>query len=216
MAGFVEAIRESIPLPEDKVNVAIDWSSYAGKRRQLPWYLLAALTLGKKGYPVFMHGMSRDDERVYTREALQVLEIDEAKSFKQAASFIEQTGFAYFDIEYISKFTSQLIEIRQLLGLRPPLHTVVRMINPFSASLMMQSVFHPNYAEIHQQAAKLLGQPRVLAFKGEGGEVERIPERAVKLYGVTDGELWQEEWPALLPPDKYGPETFPDWDHYKG
>ena len=215
VAGFVKAIKESIALPDDSVGVAIDWSSYAGKRRQLPWYLLAALTLGKKGYPVFMHGMHREDERIYTRQAMKALDLIEAENFKQAQSYIEQIGFAFMDIENMSLLTSQLIEKRRLLGLRPPLHTVARMINPFSAPLMLQGIFHPNYAETHQQAAKLLDQPKALAFKGEGGEIERIPERAVNLYGLTDGYLWQEQWPNLLPADKYVPDEFPDWDHYK-
>jgi len=216
VAGFVSAIRESMPIPAELPAVAIDWSSYAGKRRQLPWYLLAALTLGKKGFPVFMHGMHRDDERIYTRQAMQALELDEARNFKQAAQQIEQDGFAYLDIENMSLLTAQLIEQRVLLGLRPPLHTVARMLNPFAAPLMVQGVFHPNYAETHQRAAQLLGQPRALAFKGEGGEIERIPERAVKLYGLSDGQLWQEDWPNLLPADKYQPENFPDWAHFKG
>ena len=215
VAGFVKAIRESVPIPEELPKIAIDWSSYAGKRRQLPWYLLAALTLGKKGYPVFMHGMYRDDERIYTRHALKALNLQEAKNFTQAISFIEQTGFAFMDIDKISLLTSQLIEKRQLLGLRPPLHTVARMLNPFAAPLMLQGVFHPGYAETHQLAAKLLAQPRALAIKGEGGEIERVPERSVKLYGLTDGELWQEEWPSLLPPDKYLSKNYPDWKHYK-
>lgn len=215
VAGFVKAIRESIPVPSNLPYVAIDWSSYAGKRRQLPWYLLAALTLSQSGYPVFMHGMHRDDNRIYTSEALQSLDLTEAKNFTHAKSQIEQTGFAYMDIENISPLTSELIETRQLLGLRPPLHTVARMLNPFSATLMIQAVFHPNYAETHQLAAQILGQPKALAFKGEGGEVERVPERAVKLYGLTDGELWQEEWPTLLPADKYVPEVFPDWNHFR-
>lgn len=214
VAGFVEAIRESIAIPGETPKVVFDWSSYAGKRRQLPWYLLAALTLTKSGYPVLMHGMHRDDQRVYIPQALQALGLAEAEDLKQAAGLIEQTGFAYIDIENMSPLTSTLIESRQLLGLRPPLHTVARMINPFSASLMMQAVFHPGYAETHQLAAKLLGQPEALAFKGEGGEIERIPERAVKLYGVTDGELWHEEWPRLMPPDKYVPDNFPDWTHF--
>jgi anthranilate phosphoribosyltransferase len=214
VAGFVTAIRESMPVPETPPVVAIDWSSYAGKRRQLPWYLLAALTLGKKGFPVFMHGMHRDDERIYTRQALQALGIEEAMNFKQAAQQIETDGFAYMDIENMSLLTAQLIEQRLLLGLRPPLHTVARMLNPFAAPLMLQGVFHPNYAQTHQQAAQLLGQPRALAFKGEGGEIERIPERAVKLYGLSDNRLWQEDWPNLLPADKYQPDTFPDWANF--
>lgn len=215
VAGFVTAIRESIAIPDTLPKVTIDWSCYAGKRRHMPWYLLAALTLGKKGYPGFMHGMHRDDERIYTSEALQALGLKEAKTFQQAIFLIETTGFAYMDIVNLSALTSELIETRQLLGLRPPLHTVVRMLNPFAAPLMLQGVFHPNYAETHQVAAKLLGQSRALAFKGEGGEIERIPERAVKLYGLTNDELWQQEWPGMLSPDKYVSDSFPDWNLYK-
>lgn len=215
VAGFVRAIKESIAVPEGHAEVAIDWSSYAGKRRQMPWYLLAALTLSANGHRVFMHGLFRDDERVYTRQALQALDMVEAKNLNQASSFLKNFGFAYLDINNLSHHTSELIGIRQLLGLRAPLHTVARMLNPFDAPLMMQSVFHPNYAETHQLAAQILGQEKALAFKGEGGEVERIPERAVKLYGLSDGEIWQEEWPGLLPPDKYVPDSFPDWKHYK-
>jgi anthranilate phosphoribosyltransferase len=215
VAGFVRAIRESIPLPANRAHVAIDWSSYAGKRRQLPWYLLAALTLGRSGYPGFMHGMSREDERVYTRQALEALDMEEVRTFRQASAAIEAEGFAYMDIANLSLLTAQLIEQRLLLGLRPPLHTVARMLNPYDAPLMLQGVFHPNYAETHQRAAQLLGQPKALAFKGEGGEIERIPERAVNLYGLSDGELWQEQWPALLPADKYVMESFPDWDHFR-
>jgi anthranilate phosphoribosyltransferase len=215
VAGFVKAIRESIPFQSESTNVAVDWSSYAGKRRQMPWYLLSALTLGKSGYPVFMHGMHREDDRIYTRAALHALGMKESRDLKHAQSNINELGFAYMDIEKISTHTLDLIETRQLLGLRPPLHTVVRMINPFSAPLMLQGVFHPNYAETHQLAAKIMEQPKALAFKGEGGEVERIPERSVKLYGLTDGDIWQEEWPAILPPDKYVTDNYPDWNHYR-
>ena len=181
----------------------------------MPWYLLAALTLGRHGHRVFMHGMHRKDERIYTLEAIQQLGLQEAECFDQASSFIEQIGFAYMDISKMSLLTSQLIAKRDLLGLRPPLHTVARMLNPYNAPVMLQSVFHPNYAEVHQQAAQLLGQPRAIAFKGEGGEIERIPERSVTLYGLSDDGLWQEQWPNLLPADKYQPAMFPDWHHFR-
>ncbi|KKM06383.1 hypothetical protein LCGC14_1744540 [marine sediment metagenome] len=46
IAGFVRAGRNLFDLPSPAPEVDIDWSSYAGKRRQLPWFLLAALLLG--------------------------------------------------------------------------------------------------------------------------------------------------------------------------
>lgn len=40
VAGFVRAAKRRFTLPEPKPVVDLDWSSYAGKRRQLPWFLL--------------------------------------------------------------------------------------------------------------------------------------------------------------------------------
>lgn len=215
LAGFVEAMQASIGKPNPCPQVSIDWSSYAGKRRQLPWYLLAALTLARHGYKSFMHGFAREDERLYIPQTLEALDMAPSRSLAEAAEAIEQTGFAYVGLRNISRLADDLFDSRDLLGLRSPIHTVARMFNPFSATLMMQGVFHPNYAPVHQESAKLIGQPRALAFKGEGGEAERIPERACTLYGLTDGELWEEEWPALLPPDNYNPEAFPDLRHFR-
>jgi anthranilate phosphoribosyltransferase len=214
VAGFVQAIRESIPSQMAEARVAVDWPSYAGKRRQMPWYLLAALTLGGNGYPVFMHGLTREDERIYTEQALDVLGIKACESLPAAAGEIERYGFAYMDIGFLSPLSAELLDTRDLLGLRSPLHTVARMLNPFDAELSLHSVFHPNYATIHQQASLLLGDTRALSFKGEGGENERIPERGCHVYGVSDGKAWEQKWPALLPPGKYGHEPFPDLDYF--
>ena len=46
LAGFTEAIRQRLPTPS--VAVDLDWPSYAGKKRHLPWYLLAAKALQKE------------------------------------------------------------------------------------------------------------------------------------------------------------------------
>jgi len=214
VAGFVQAIRDSIPSQMANAHVAVDWPSYAGKRRQMPWYLLAALTLSRSGYPVFMHGLTREDERIYTSQALEALGIDPCESLPSAANHINRYGFAYMDIGFLSPLSAELLDTRDLLGLRSPLHTVVRMLNPFKADLSLHSVFHPNYATVHQQASLLLGETRAVSFKGEGGENERIPERGCQVYGVSDGKAWEQKWPALLPPGKYGHDSFPDLGHF--
>lgn len=210
VAGFAEAIRTSIPVPDTLPRVSIDWPSYAGKRRHLPWYLLAAMLLGRNGYPVFMHGLSRDDGRVYTRQALEAFGFDMHRSLPAAIAQLMRSGFAYLDVEFLSPLTAELLDTRDLLGLRSPMHTVARMMNPLNAELSLQPVFHPNYAQIHQQAAQIMGAGASLSFKGEGGEAERIPDRACTVYGMSQGECWQQQWPALMSPGKYGREDFPN------
>lgn len=200
VAGFTRALRESLPRRELASVPAIDWAAYAGKKRQLPWFLLAALILSRRGYPVFMHGMNRNDERVYVAEALDALDMETASSMQVAEKQLQESGFSYLPISKLSPLITSLITTRELFGLRPPLHTVARMLNPLNAPLSLMGVFHPNYAAIHQQAARLLGQPHALICKGEGGEFERIPDRAVELNGVNSGEPWLETWPSLQRP----------------
>ena len=204
IAGFVQAIKENIELPSTMPPVSVDWSSYAGKRRQYPWFVLSALLLASNGIPVFMHGLTRDDERAYAEQALAALDIQPCHSFAEVAEQIESRNFAYLDIKYISPLLNRMIELRQLLGLRSPGHTISRSLNPLSANLLMQGIFHPGYAEIHQQAAHLLEQPKAAVFKGEGGEIERDPDKCAIVYGLQNGELYTEEWePVFSKPDRH-------------
>lgn len=198
IAGFIQAVKEDMSLPVNMPEIAVDWTSYAGKRRQLPWFVLSAVLLSQNGFPVFMHGLSRDDERVYAEQALSKIGIKASQSFSEVAEAINKTGFAYLAIEHISPLLNRTIELRQLLGLRSPGHTISRLLNPLSATLLMQGIFHPGYAEIHQKAAQLLGQPQAVVFKGEGGEIERDPDKYAIVNGVNNGELYTEEWPPIF------------------
>jgi len=200
VAGFTLALRESFSSSGQAYRPAIDWAAYAGKKRHLPWFVLAALILAGRGYPVLMHGMSRSDERVYVPEVLGALGLQPAGSLQEAETLLSSTGFAYLSISRFSPLAAELINTRELFGLRPPLHTVARMLNPLAAPLSVMGVFHPNFAAIHQQAARLLGQPGALVCKGEGGEFERVPDRVVELHGVSDGQVWTETWERQIRP----------------
>lgn len=198
VAGFVRGIRAELSLPTQRPPVDLDWSSWAGKARQLPWFLLAALALAAQGVRIFMHGAEHHTAgRVYTSEALAALGVATAGSLEQAAAALEQHDFAYVTLPAISPRLHEIMELRQILGVRSPLHTVGRKLNIFEAPAQILAVTHPPYLPVHQQAAHLLGQPRVAIFKGEGGEVERRPHKPCTVYRV-DGELaCEDEWPAL-------------------
>jgi anthranilate phosphoribosyltransferase len=208
IAGFVLAARAAMALPSPLPKVDLDWSSYAGKRRQLPWYVLAALVLARNGVRVFMHGADGHTEgRVYTREVLGRLGVRVAWSFEEAAAHLSQRGFAYMPLEGISPILANLFGLRSILGLRSPVHTLSRMLNPFSAPAMLQGVFHPGYMELHQKAALLLEQPRMAVFRGEGGEIERRPNKPCEVLTVHDGAAGEERWPALIPEPRQTPEV---------
>jgi anthranilate phosphoribosyltransferase len=198
-AGLAAAIRASIDLPGEAPEVDLDWSSYAGKVRQLPYYLLAALLLAGHGIRVFMHGSEHHTAgRVYTTEGLAALGVPVCNSTAEAARRLAATNFAYMTLEHLSPPLHDIMELRHLLGLRSPIHTVARLINPFGAACSINSVSHPPYAPVHQQASRLLGEARMAVFKGEGGEVERRPEKPCEVLMLVDGEPVAEEWPRLL------------------
>lgn len=199
LAGFVRAAREAIERPADMPQVQLDWSTYAGKRRQLPWFLLSALLLAESGISVFMHGSGgRKDDRVYTPEALAALGVEACRSLDEASARIKAKGFAYVGLDSFSPLLSEIMELRPLLGLRSPVHTLARMINPFSAPVMLQGIFHPGYRNIHQETGLLLKQPHMAVLKGEGGEIERNPDTPCLVQSVRDGALQSEEWPAMF------------------
>ncbi len=208
IAGFVLAAREAMALPSPLPKADLDWSSYAGKRRQLPWFILAALLLARNGMRVFMHGgEGHTPGRVYTSEALARLGIPVAGSFEEAAAHLGQRNFAYMTLDHVSPQLGRLINMRPILGLRSAVHTLSRMLNPFAAPAMLQAVFHPGYMNIHQGAALLLGQPHMAVFRGEGGEIERRPNKPCEVLTVHEGALAEERWPALLPEPRQAPEA---------
>lgn len=199
VAGFVQAVRESFVIPSNAPQVQLDWSSYAGKRRQLPWFILSALLLAENGVKVFMHGAEGHTEgRIYARTTLETLGIPIATSFEKAATQLAQRNFAYLPLQYMSPIMYDVIQMRPLLGLRSPVHTVARLFNPFNAPSVMQGIFHPPYRDTHQNAALLLEQPHLAVLKGEGGEIERNPDQACLVKTVHNGVLGDEEWPALF------------------
>ena len=199
VAAAVEAVRESLAIPANAPKPDLDWSSYAGKKRVLPWYLLATLLMAENGIRIFMHGAAGHTAgRIYTKDVLPQLGVAVAKSLDEAATQLEQNNFCYLDLEQMSPRLHEIIELRPLLGLRSPVHTIARMLNPFNADHVMQGIFHPGYRPTHQEAGQLLNIPHLTVIKGEGGEIERNPDMDLLVQGVHNGELTEEEWPAMF------------------
>lgn len=199
VAGAVMAIRDYLKVPANAPAVDLDWSSYAGKKRQLPWFILSTLTLAENGVTVFMHGASgHTNGRVYTKDVLNNLGLEPCDSLEQACQELEKRRFAYLDIEYLCPKLHHIIELRPFLGLRSPVHTIARMVNPFNAPYVMQGIFHPGYQPTHQEAAIVLKQPHLAVIKGDGGEIERNPDMECLVQSVHQGEMSDEIWPAMF------------------
>ena len=199
IAGFVRAARATFDLPDPIPSVDLDWSSYAGKRRQLPWFLLSALVLAENGVKILMHGTEgHTPGRVCLRDTMETLGLPVAASFAEAAAGIERAGFAYLPLEVMSQPLRDIINLRPILGLRSPVHTVSRLLNPFSAPYILQGIFHRGFQDTHQVAGQLLGYANVAVFRGDGGEIERRPNKPCEVFTCADGILGSETWPVLI------------------
>lgn len=177
IAGLVEGARTAMRLPG--LSVALDWPSYgAGRTRGAPWFLLAALALGQAGWPVLMHGSNEFSGGMTVAEALPRLGLAPATNGEAAARELAAQGFAYIPVEHLSAAFAALLGLRRLLGLRSPMNTVARLLNPADARSGVDGVFHPPYIDVHIGAAALLGRQRLLVLKGGGGEAERNPAKA--------------------------------------
>jgi anthranilate phosphoribosyltransferase len=198
IAAFVEAVREQTLLPEARIAVDLDWPSYAGKKRQLPWYFLSAQLLASSGTRVFMHGSSEHTEgRLYTEQLLDTFNMTCCHSWDEVDKQLGQANFAFMPLASFSPKLEELIHLRNYLGLRSPVHTLVKLINPLNAPYSIQSIFHPAYGTIHQQAAALLANANTAVFKGEGGEIERKPEADCTVRNSFESVLSEEKWPRL-------------------
>lgn len=199
IAGFVRAAREAMGDDRKQMRADVDWASYAGKKNHLPWYVPAALLLAGNGLRILMHGAGGHTiNRLYTESVLDALGIGVAGSFADAAQRLDKTGFAYLPLSVMSPQLADIIALRNVLGLRSPVHTVARMLNPADAPHIFHGIFHPAYRNIHQVAAVLLDYGNLAVFKGEAGETERRPDAVNAVLRVRNGEMFTEEWPALL------------------
>jgi anthranilate phosphoribosyltransferase len=188
LAGFVAACRDVMVAPAPGLRADLDWSSYAGKKHQHPWYLLALLLLAQAGYRVFLHGSAgHTPGRLYTEHAMRELGLSVARTWDEVDTQLGLDGLSYLALDYFCEPLHRLLQLKPLLGLRSPVNTLTRMLNPLRAPCSLQSIFHPAYAQLHQDADRLLGQPAAMVFKGESGEVEVKPPADTRLHWLREG-----------------------------
>lgn len=181
IAGLVEGVRASCSMPG--LAADLDWPSYgAGRTRGAPWFLLAALALGRAGFRVLMHGTNEFSSGDSVASALAALGMAPAAGWDDVAVGLDRQGFAYLPAETLCPPLADLLGLRRLFGLRSPINTVARLLDPADAGAGVDGVFHPPYIETHLATAERLGRPRLLVLKGGGGEAERNPAKPVAAH----------------------------------
>ncbi|CTQ51479.1 glycosyl transferase family protein [Jannaschia donghaensis] len=191
IAGFAAAARAHLS-PWTGPRPALDWPSYAaGRTRGQPWFLLSAKLVAQAGFPVLLHGWnSHQTSGSSVRDTLDIPGVARC-TWQDAPSYLAAGGIAYVALEDVSPDLMRLLRLRDVLGLRSCINTVLRMLNPAGAQATVQGVFHPSYRELQRDAARMLGQRDLCVLKGGGGEFEHHPSKDISLHGLRDGALWE-------------------------
>ncbi len=199
LAGFVDACRAAMAPPPAGLQVDLDWSSYAGKKHHHPWYLLTLVLLADAGHRILVHGCDGHTlGRLYTEDAMRQLGLPVARDWQQAAEQLDSDKLSYLPLRAFCPALHELVQLRPLLGLRSPVNTLTRMLNPLAAPASIQSIFHPAYGNLHQDADRLLSQPHSLVFKGESGEVEVKPHADTRLQFLRMGQTEEIVLPRTI------------------
>jgi anthranilate phosphoribosyltransferase len=100
--------------------------SYNGARKLPLLTPLLALLLAREGLPVLIHGTATESTRVFTSEVLAALGIPAQAAIQKIAN----GEVAFVPTALLSPGLQRLLEVRRVVNLRNPAHSLVKLMNP--------------------------------------------------------------------------------------
>jgi anthranilate phosphoribosyltransferase len=183
MAGFLDAAhRRMNRLPATRKPVVVI-PSYNGARKLPVLTPLLALLLAREGLPVLVHGTPTESNRIETSAVLAALDIPA----KNAIGPMAEGEVAFAPTGLLCPGLKRLLDVRRVVGVRNPAHSVVKLINPCAgSSLIVSSYTHPEYAASMAATIELM-QSDVLLLRGTEGESVADARRMPRMEGFLAG-----------------------------
>jgi anthranilate phosphoribosyltransferase len=191
MHGFLDATHQRIhkiqPLADTPNQPLIVLPSYNGARRLPVLTPLLALLLARAGETVVIHGAGTESRRVFTAEVLSALDIH-ASTPEQ----VRKKGQVYFvPTQSLSPGLQRLLDVRRLIQLRNPAHSLVKLMNPCAGpSVLVTSYTHPEYAQSMGEVITLTHTTALLS-RGTEGEAVADPRRTPAMRSFVHGALYE-------------------------
>lgn len=184
MAGFLDAVRSRMNLIPDSINPVVVLPSYNGARKLPLLTPLLALLLAREGVAVLIHGTPTENSRVFITEVLLALEIP-----AQAAIDVIAPGqLAFLPTEVLCPALKRLLDVRRVVGLRNPAHSLVKLMNPCAGkALVVSSYTHPEYAVSMAQTFELT-HTNAMLLRGTEGEVVADARRTPQIEAFINGQ----------------------------
>ena len=184
MAGFLDATRarmNRIPHTGDRPTVVLP--SYNGARRLPVLTPLLALLLAREGLPVLVHGTATESSRIHAQNVLSALGVPAFPAIQSIAN----GQVAFVPTALLCPGLQALLEVRRVVGLRNPAHSLVKLMNPCDGpALLVASHTHPEYA-VSMTATLMLTQANALLLRGTEGEPVADARRTPRMDGFVRG-----------------------------
>ncbi|MGQ0708599.1 MAG: DNA-binding protein YbiB [Rhodoferax sp.] len=201
LAGFCDAVHQRAACFEAQEGVpTVVLPSYNGARKLPLLTPLLALLLARQGVAVLVHGTCTEPRRVAARDVFMALGIAPLEQTVR----LQAGQVCFAPTEVLHPGLRRLLQVRQVLGLRNPAHSVAKLLFPVrGAGALVSSYTHPEYALSMGDTMALMGV-RGLLLRGTEGEPVADPRRTPRMQQVLDGVVQdlhtQQEGPlAQLP-----------------
>ncbi|WP_295852754.1 DNA-binding protein YbiB [uncultured Xylophilus sp.] len=196
MAGFLDATAARTQRVATGGRPLVCLPSYNGARRLPVLTPLLALLLAREGLPVLVHGTPTESARVLASDVLAALGTPALSAIETVAD--GQVAFAPTGL--LCPGLKRLLDVRRVVGLRNPAHSVVKLMDPAAGpAVLVASYTHGPYAESMGATFALTGATALLS-RGLEGEVASDPRRTPEMTGFVRGvrEQLQPQQPGTL------------------
>ena len=184
MAGFLDAVHARLnTLPNDQPTTTVVIPCYNGARKLPALAPMLALLLVQQGVRVCVHGTPTENSRTTSFEVL------EAMGHKPLTHVADaHDGLNLITTEVLSLALKNLLDVRRVVNLRNPAHSLVKLMNPCQGSaLIVSSYTHPEYALSMAQTFQLT-QANAFLLRGTEGEPVADARRAPQMDFFHDGK----------------------------
>lgn len=192
MAGFLDAVHARLKhITSPTKGPVVVLPSYNGARRLPVLTPLLAHLIAREGVNVVIHGTATESSRITSEQVLNAMQ--------------HTSQVKFVATESICPALKKLLDVRRVVGLRNPAHSLVKLMNPVQGeALLITSYTHPEYAVSMAATLELTGA-RALLLRGTEGEAvadaRRTPQIDAFIRGVRTPLLEAHTGPLTQLPD---------------
>ena len=184
MVGFLDATHARLHRVPTDTRTTVVLPSYNGARKLPGLTPLLALLLARRGAAVVVHGTPTEERRVFTAEVFSAL----GRPPQQAIAPVQPGEAAFVPTELLCPGLRRLLDVRRVVGLRNPAHSLVKLMNPCSGpALVVSSYTHPEYALSMAETFERIGA-HALLLRGTEGEPVADARRMPRIEAFRDGQ----------------------------